>query len=148
MKNFESLKKMLHWPIVGHYCFEKTLGWMIPYTGTVKPKIIKLSDGFAQLLLKDRRAVRNHLKSIHAIAMTNIAELAAGLALDSALRAEARWIPTGLDIQYLKKARGDLKVICETDIAANFVGNTEMLVNLINAEGVIVAVSHVRYNVK
>src|SRR5690242_2374575 len=65
----------------GRRLFDRLLGIAIPYTGALGAEVVSLSNGHARVRLRERRGVRNHLHSIHAIALANLAELTGNLAL-------------------------------------------------------------------
>jgi acyl-coenzyme A thioesterase PaaI-like protein len=92
----------------GRWLFSRIVCWRAPYFATIVPRIEVLAPGRCVVRLRDRRRVHNHLGTVHAIALCNAAELAAGLATDAALDASLRWIPKAMQVNYLKPARGTL----------------------------------------
>lgn len=102
----------------GKAVFSRLVGRAAPYTGTIGARVVELSHGRARVELRDRRAVRNHLRSVHAIALCNLAELTGNVAIAYSLPDDARFIVAGLDISYVKKARGTITGTCEVDIPA------------------------------
>ena len=93
---------------IGRKLFSWKVGRTAPYSGSINAQIISLKEGFSQVSIKDRRRIRNHLNSIHAIALTNLGELASGLAMLAALSSDTRAIVSHLEIEFIKKARGTL----------------------------------------
>ena len=100
----------------GRAIFSRAIGRVAPYTGSVRAQVVELRDGYARVVMADRRAVRNHLACIHAIALCNLAELTGNVAVAYTLPDDARFIVAGLSIEYLKKARGTITGVCECPV--------------------------------
>jgi acyl-coenzyme A thioesterase PaaI-like protein len=90
----------------GRWLFTQLVKRMIPYTGSVSPHVEVLEPGYARISIKQRRRLEQHLGSIHAIALMNVAEFASGAAMTTALPPGFRGIVTKISIEYFKKARG------------------------------------------
>jgi len=99
----------------GKRLFSLMIGRAAPYTGSVGAQVVELRDGFGRVLLADRPKVRNHLDSVHAIALANLGEMASGVTMMYSLAPEMRAILTDIEIEYLKKARGPLSATCTLD---------------------------------
>lgn len=95
--------------------FSKMIGTVAPYFATIDPEIVALRPGYAELKLVNQKKIHNHIGTIHAIAMCNGAELLAGTVTDVSIPEGARWLPTGMTVRYLAKAKTDLTMKTEAD---------------------------------
>lgn len=86
------------------------------YFGTINPLFEELKPGRCVIRMKKRKSVTNHLKTVHAIAMCNLVELAGGVCTDVSIPEGFRWIPKGMTVEYIALAKSDLKGVCDIDL--------------------------------
>jgi acyl-coenzyme A thioesterase PaaI-like protein len=92
----------------GRWLVSRLICLRAPYFASIRPTIDVLEPGRCVVSIRDRRRVHNHIGTVHAIALCNMAELAAGLATDATIPDAMRWIPKGMTVRYLKKATGPM----------------------------------------
>jgi acyl-coenzyme A thioesterase PaaI-like protein len=111
-----------------------------PYFASISPLFLELRPGFAEVFVRNRRKVHNHLGTVNAIAMCAMCELAAGTMIDSSLPKGLRWIPRGMTVRYLKKADTDLvaRVELTEPIGDGFQGDIVVPARVRNSAGEIV----------
>lgn len=90
----------------GKRAFSLAASVKAPYFATIFPLVEDLDVGKGVVSFADRKTVQNHLGTVHAIAMCNSAELAAGLATDCSVPKGMRWIPKSMTVNYVKIAKG------------------------------------------
>ena len=66
------------------------------------PSFIELKPNYCEISIKKKRSVLNHIGTVHAIAMCNMAELAGGTMTEVTVPSTHRWIPKGMTVEYLK----------------------------------------------
>ena len=114
----------------GKQVFSKALCFKAPYFGSIKPCFIELKPGYSEVAISKRRAVLNHIGTVHAIAMCNMAELAGGMMTEVTVPPSHRWIPKGMTVEYLKKANTDLTAIATPESSAEFSTAQDYKVNV------------------
>ena len=98
-------RRLQRWP-AGTWLFSHAVCFKAPYFASIAPHITLLEPGRCEGRIAHRRKVTNHIGTVHAIALCNLAELTAGLMVDASLPKGMRWIPKGMEVEYLAKATG------------------------------------------
>ncbi|GAB3378068.1 hotdog fold domain-containing protein [Lysobacter fragariae] len=108
-------RRFTRWP-GGRWLFARAVCFRAPYFATIAPRFSALEPGRCEVEIKDRRRVHNHIGTVHAIALCNLAEISAGVMTEASLPSSMRWIPKGMTVEYLKKARGTMHAVATPDI--------------------------------
>jgi uncharacterized protein (TIGR00369 family) len=93
----------------GKALFSRVVCFKAPYFASIAPRFEELRPNFVRVSMRKRRAVTNHIGTVHAIAMCNLAELAAGTMTEVSIPASMRWLPKGMTVEYLKKSSGGVR---------------------------------------
>ncbi|WP_109124286.1 hotdog fold domain-containing protein [Dyella sp. C11] len=99
----------------GRWLYGRLICFKAPYFATIAPRFLTLEPGRCEVAIRDRRRVHNHIGTVHAIALCNAAELTAGMMTDVTIPASMRWIPKGMTVEYLAKAKGTLVALAKPE---------------------------------
>lgn len=99
----------------GRRIFSTLFALKAPYFGTVRPRFTELRPNHAELVIRKRRKVQNHIRTVHVIAICNGLEAAMGALAEATVPSHKRWIPKGMEVDYTAKATSDITCIAETD---------------------------------
>lgn len=126
---------------LGSLAFDAGLSFTAPFNASVAPAVKVLEPGGAVLEMQDRPWRRNHLGSLHAMALGTLAEITANLALLASLPDGARMIPTSFHIDFAKKARRKVVAACAFDreLLAGHPESLQLHVELVDSKGDVVA---------
>jgi acyl-coenzyme A thioesterase PaaI-like protein len=119
----------------GNKDFTKMLTEFAPYFSTINPLFTELKPGYAEVKIPNTKSVHNHLGTVHAIAMCNAAELAAGTMTEASIPESHRWIPVEMTVKYLAKAKTDLLAVADgQNIDWTQTGDTKVPVTIYDAD--------------
>jgi uncharacterized protein (TIGR00369 family) len=108
---------------LGKALFSRVICFKAPFFATISPRFEELRPGYARVSMKKRRGVTNHIGTVHAIAMCNLAELAAGTLTEVSIPESMRWLPKGMTVEYLKKSSGGIHAVATLPEVAEGAGH-------------------------
>ena len=100
---------------LGTRVFSMLFAQKAPYFASIRPRFTVIEPNRAELVIRKRRSVHNHIGTVHAIALCNGLEAAMGALAEATIPADKRWIPKGMEVSYTAKATGDVTCTAETD---------------------------------
>ena len=100
---------------LGKAAFSFVFAQKAPYFWTVRPRVREVRPHHAELSIRKRRSVQNHIGTVHAIAVCNGLEAAMGLLAEATTPPGRRWIPKGMQVAYTAKSTTDLLCTADTD---------------------------------
>lgn len=129
--------------------FSKMVCQMAPYFGTIEPEVVGPRPGRAEAKVGFRRDITNHIGTIHAIALCNAAELVAGLMTQVSIPDGMRWIPSGMTVEYLAKAKTDVTAVADgSAVDWQSEGDKIVPVEITDSEGQTVFTARITMNLK
>lgn len=134
---------------VGPAAFSQMACQVAPYFNTINPEIAELRPGHAVVNVPFRKEITNHLASVHAIALCNAAELAGGTMTDVSIPQGAKWIPKGMTVEYLAKAKTNIRAVADgSGIDWSTAGDKIVPVDIFDEGDVKVFTARITMNVK
>ena len=122
----------------GPWLFSKVVANKAPYFTTISPRIEELREGYARITIPKRRAVHNHIGTVHAIALCNLLEMCMGVMAEASIPKHLRWLPKGMTVRYTAKAGTDITGYAEVAAEAWQPGEVVVKVWATDSAGVTV----------
>lgn len=136
-------EKFLKYPF-GRTLFSKMFASQAPYFKSIKPRILKLEENFCQVLLPKRKPVQNHIGTVHAIAICNALEMAMGAMTESSIPKHLRWLPKGMNVNYLAKSTTDIIAEAKINPEQWQTGDVSVSVRALDTNGTVVVDGEIR----
>lgn len=136
-------EKALRLPM-GRRLFSIGFSRKAPYFATISPLVTELRPNFCEIRFAKKRAVQNHIGTVHVIAICNGLEMAMGAVAEASIPSHLRWIPKGMDVKYPAKADTDIRCIAEVDADAWKPGDVDVRVKALRDDDTVVVEGVIR----
>ena len=133
---------------LGRGAFSLAFGLKAPYFLTIAPTVVELRPNHAAVRIRKWWGVHNHIGTVHVIAVANGLELAMGALAEATIPPQLRWIPKGMELEYLAMADSTLLAVADTD-PADWAqpGEIDVRVHATRADGTVVVQGVIRLHV-
>ena len=98
----------------GRRMFSVVFARKAPYFRSIRPRFPDVRPHHAELVVADRKAVHNHIGTVHALAVCYGLEAAMGALAEATVPAGRRWLPKSMEVEYLARATSDITCAAET----------------------------------
>lgn len=136
-KALATYRKLTKFPF-GRRLFSFAVGLVAPYFSSIKPLVLSLEPNRCECLIKKRRAVHNHIKTVHVIAICNGLEMAMGVMAQASIPKHLRWIPKGMNVDYVAKATTNIRCVAHVEDDAWQVGDVPVTITAFDDNNVVV----------
>jgi acyl-coenzyme A thioesterase PaaI-like protein len=148
MKILDLYQRAERVPAVGRGLFSLAFGVKAPYFLTIAPTLVDLRPNHAAVRVRKWWGVQNHIGTVHVIAVANGLEMAMGALAEATIPPSLRWIPQGMDLEYLALADSTVLATADTD-PSDWTGPGEVAVRVqaTRTDGTVVVRGTIRLHV-
>lgn len=148
MKVLDLYERATKVPVLGRGAFSLAFGLKAPYFLTIAPTLVELRPNHAEVRVRKWWGVQNHLGTVHVIAVANGLEMAMGALAEATIPAHLRWIPKGMELEYLAMADSTLLATADTEPADwQQPGELDVRVQATRADGTVVVRGVIRLHI-
>ena len=83
----------------------------VPFTGTARLDFCVMTPEKVEIAIANERRVQNHIKGVHAAAMTLLAETATGMVVGMNVRDDCLPLAKELKVQFKRRTQGDMRAV-------------------------------------
>ncbi len=117
MKVLDLYERATKVPVLGRGAFSLAFALKAPYFLTIAPTLVELRPNHAEVRVRKWWGVHNHIGTVHVIAVANGLEMAMGALAEATIPDHLRWIPKGMELEYLAMSDSTLLASADTDAA-------------------------------
>ena len=129
MKVLELYQRANRVPVLGRGAFSLAFALKAPYFLTIAPTLVELRPNHAEVRVRKWWGVQNHIGTVHVIALANGMEMAMGALAEATIPPHLRWIPKGMELEYLAMSDSTMLATADTD-PADWAGPGEVAVRV------------------